>query len=140
MKNLTIYIGTIKKCLDIKNYQKYGDEREKVDFEERTMTSVTELISTISYVDIVTNSAILVKTPSDNFYHLKISSGLKDYLNIVCDNEKNIIPDHPEDDKDIFFERNSLRLCCEVKPKVLALRKAKDEIILDPRTHFGIEN
>jgi len=140
MKNLTLYIGTIKKCLNANDYKKFGDVKKGVAFEERTKTTVTTFEYSIPTTEIVDGSAILVKTESDTMYELKLGHSLKEYLNIICDTGVGEILDHPENDDDIFYDRSSLKIYCEEKAKVLNLRKRKYDMLMDPRIKAGIEN
>ena len=69
MKQRNLVLGTIKKCVDLYGYQKYGEEREIGDFK----TGGLEMGTIHRYVDVYIQKALL----------LKIDSGIYVYLNNI---------------------------------------------------------
>ena len=58
-----IYTGTIKRCLSVSSYDKYGESRFVPDFKLNGMTMGTRE----TYVNVVEENAILVRV-DDNFF------------------------------------------------------------------------
>lgn len=63
MKGKDIYTGTIKKCTNIYNYKKYGDEH----FFEEIRTGHTVIGTTHKYVDIIDEKAVLIKVGESSY-------------------------------------------------------------------------
>lgn len=62
MKNVNVYIGTIKRCLDLNKYNEYGDVRKQVLERERTGTTETITYAIINYTEIIDDQAIIIET------------------------------------------------------------------------------
>lgn len=140
MRNVEIYVGTIKKCLDLENYNKYGDKSEKIGWEERTKTTVTTSYITTNYTKTINDQAILIKTNLDYFYQFKLSNKFKENLKIVFQDPLSAIPTKPDDDSSIFVDENTLIPYYQEQPKTLTLRRLKRDLLQDPRIKTGIEH
>ena len=140
MRNVEIYVGTIKKCLDLENYNKYGDKSEKIGWEERTKTTVTTSCITTNYTKTINDQAILIKTNLDYFYQFKLTNTFKENLKIVFQDPLSAIPTKPDDDSSIFVDENTLIPYYQEQPKTLTLRRLKRDLLQDPRIKTGIEH
>lgn len=63
MKGKDIYTGTIKKCTNIYNYNKYGEEH----FFEEFRAGHTVIGTTHKYVDIIDEKAVLIKVDESRY-------------------------------------------------------------------------
>jgi len=136
MKNVTVYIGAIKKCLYPKAYQKDGDETFIPEFETRT----TKMGYMRKNIEEVNNQAILIKTENNLYYQFKLTNTFIDKTRIIFNNENYALTSKPKHDDDIFVDENSLIPYYEEQPKSLSLRKLKRDILIDPRIKTGINH
>ena len=63
MKSDRVYLGTIKKCTNLFGYERYGDSRYSGDFR----ICSTEVGFMVSYADIVSEQALLIKVNEDKY-------------------------------------------------------------------------
>ena len=78
MKNVTVYIGTIKKCLYPKQYQKDGDITFIPEFESITMQMGYDRKNT----EEIDKQAILIKDEYNHYYQYKLTNSFIDNMKI----------------------------------------------------------
>lgn len=140
MKNLTIYIGTIKKCLDIKNYNKDGDYTFSPDCEISTSCSKMEFGFNRPNTVVINDQAILIENGYGHFYNYKLDNGFIDNLKIILDDGPSIINSKPKHNDELFYDKSSLVPYYEEQPKKLSFRKLRNDLLSDPRIKSGIEH
>lgn len=133
MKNLTVYIGKTKKCLDIKKFEKDGEYTFIPDFEIGSWNSILQMGQSIKNVKTINEQAILIQNQYGHFYNYKINNSLIDNLKIVLDNSRDIIRSIPSKDNEIFYDKESLVPYYSEQPKKLSFRKLKKDLLMDPR-------
>lgn len=140
MKNLTVYIGTIKKCLNLKAYTKDGDYTFISDGEMSTSSSKMVSGYNRPNTKIINDQAIIIENAYGHFYHYKPTNGFIDNLNIILDTKEGFIKSTPKKDDELFFDKDSLIPYYEEQPKKLSFRKLKNDLLLDSRIKTGIEH
>ena len=139
MKNFTVYIGTIKECLDIKNFKKDGDYTFRPFFEMSTSTTSMQFGEEKPNTKTINEQAILIKNQHGHFYNYEITNSFIDNLRIVLDDYRDIISSNPIFDYDLFYDEESLVPYYQEQPKKLSFRKLKKDLLNDPRIKSGIE-
>ena len=129
MKNLTVYVGTIKKCLNLEEYKLNGDET----FITETQHSTIEIGLVECNTTIINKQAILIKNKTNNYYEFKLTNTLLDNINIILGLSKNVISNKPKQNDDIFVDESTLVPYYEKQPKVLSLRNLKNHLLYDLR-------
>lgn len=61
MKNLTVYIGTIQKCMNLEKYKKSGHKRMVTQYRENTQNTEVRYGFIEEYTKPVNKQAILIK-------------------------------------------------------------------------------
>lgn len=117
MKNVVVYIGTIKKVVNFEEYQKYGEVYPTLRL-ERICVSVNR-------------QAILIKDKKDNFYQFNMNGKLF--------NKLHLIQRYPSYVSSQYYDKNTLVPYYSEQPKRLSLRKLKRDLINDPRISIGID-
>lgn len=140
MRNLTVYIGTIKKCLDIKNYKKDGESTFIPEFQIGTSTTSITMGTAKPNVKTINNQAILIENEYGHFYNYELSNGVIDNLKIILDDSSNIINSTPNYNDELFYDEKSLVPYYEEQPKKLSFRKLKNDLLCDSRIKTGIEH
>ena len=135
MKNIVIYVGTIKKCLNYENYLKDGDNTFQPDFQ----INHTQHSFLINNTKIISDQAILIKTKTNNMYRFRINSPILDGIKIYFDIKKYSISNKPNSNHDIFYEENSLKPYYEKQPKKVKIKTLKHNLLNDARIKGGIE-
>lgn len=95
-----IYIGTIKRCLSVSSYDKYGESRFVPNFNNGNMMGSRE-----TYVDVVLENALLVRI-DDNFF-MQIDENPEKGL-FKAKYKKTIISTFPLNDYDLFVDKKTL--------------------------------
>lgn len=92
VNKINVYMGTVKKCLNVYNYNRFGDTRFV------PMCRINSMVegSIASYTEIVSNSQILVKQ-SDELYAYYDES-----------NKMNVLSTKPYVDGDYFVDSDTL--------------------------------
>lgn len=139
MKNLTVYVGTIKRCLDLEGYKRDGDSTFLPDWEMSTGTSTILSGFSKPNTKIVKEQAILIKNKHDNFYEFKLTNTFFDNLKIIF-NLWNCLYNKPWFNDELFYDEKSLVPYYEEQPKKLSFRKLKNDLLCDPRIKTGIEH
>lgn len=140
MQNLTVYIGTIKKCLDIKNYKKDGESTFIPEFEIGTSTTSITMGTAKPNAKTINEQAILIENQYGHFYNYKLNNSFIDNLKIILDDNRNIIKSIPTKDNEIFYNKESLVPYYSEQPKKLSFRKLKKDLLCNPRIKTGIEH
>lgn len=141
MKNVTVYIGTIKKCLDLENYRIHGDNNGRIMVEERTATSASlNRLITAFYTKTINEQAILIKDKNNLYYQYKLTNSFIDNMKIKTKSINSALLGKPLFPDDLFVDENTLIPYYEEQPKSLSLRKLKRDILIDPRIKTGIEH
>lgn len=96
-----IYKGTIKRCLSVSSYDKYGESRFVPDFKINSMMMGT----TERYVDVVETNALLVRI-DDNFF-MKIEEN-PEKGPFKPKFVKTTISTFPINDYDLFVDKKTL--------------------------------
>lgn len=133
MKNAIVYIGTIKKCLNFEEYQKYGEVKPtlQIDREEsKTMAVETHLGEPICVP--INTHAVLIQDKDDNFYQFDMNGKLFHKLHLILR--------YPSYVSNQYYDKNTLVPYYLDQPKRLSLRKLKKDLINDPRIPMGIEH
>lgn len=134
IKNAKAYIGTIKECLDIENYDKHGETTYIKDMELNSIT--------FGYlkpnIKIINNQAILIKNKYNSFYEFKLTNSFFDNIKIIFDSN-NCLYNKPINDGEIFYDETTLVPYYNEQPKVLNLRKLKKDLLQDPRLKIKID-
>lgn len=136
MKNLTVYVGTIKKCLDVKNFKKDGKSTFIPDCEIGSIT----LGFSKPNVKTINEQAILIKNQFGHFYNYRLNNGFIDNLKIILDDSHSIIRSNPNHDNELFYDEESLVPYYDEQPKKLSFRKLRNDLLCDPRIKSGIEH
>lgn len=136
MKNIAVYIGTIKSCLNYDNYKKDGDNTYKPYFE----INHTQFGFLLPNTKIISDQAILIKTKTNNMYRFRINSPILDGLKVLFDMEKHSIPNKPTNNDIIFYEEESLKPYYVEEPKNVSIRRLKRDLLYDARIKGGIEH
>ena len=139
MKNVIVYVGTIKKCLNYRGYKKDGDTSfVPLDC---ISTNTTKIVSGIekSNVETINDQAILIKHSNNHFYEFKLTNTFKENLKIIFGDLDSAIKLEPESDGDLFLGREAFPYY-EEQPKRLSLRKLRMDLLMDPRIKSGIEH
>lgn len=140
MKNLTVYIGTTKKCLDIKNLKKDGEYTFIPHFEISSCHSSMQMGHSKRNVITINEQAILIQNQYGHFYNYKLNNNFIDNLKIILDDSRNIIRSTPSKNDEIFYDKESLVPYYNEQPKKLSFRKIKNDLLMDPRIKTGIEH
>jgi len=135
MKNVTVYIGTIKKCLYPKQYQKDGEITFIPEFESITMQMGYDRKNT----EEIDKQAILIKDGYNHYYQYKLTNSFIDNMKIRIKNVNSALLGKPLFKDDLFVDEKTLIPYYDEQPKSLSLRKLKRDIIMDPRIKSGIE-
>ena len=118
MKNVVVYIGTIKKGVNFEEYQKYGEVYPTLRLERICVP--------------VNRQAILIKDKNDNFYQFDMTGKLFHKLHLILR--------YPSYVSNQYYDKNTLVPYYLDQPKRLSLRKLKKDLINDPRIPMGIEH
>ena len=140
MKNITVYIGTTKKCLDVKNFKKDGEYTFIPDFEISSSRSSMQMGHARRNIITINEQAILIENQYGNFYNYKLTNNFIDNLKIILDDSRNIIRSTPSKNDEIFYDKESLVPYYSEQPKKLTFRKLKNDLLIDPRIKTGIEH
>lgn len=133
MKNAVVYIGTIKKCLNFEDYQKYGEVKPTLQLDrEESKTMVVENHLDDSICVPINRQAVLIKDKNDNFYQFDMNGKLFHRLHLVLK--------YPSYVSNQYYDKNTLVPYYSEQPKRLSLRKLKKDLINDPRISIGIEH
>ena len=136
MKNLTVYVGTIKRVLDLYHYNKHGEETCISIIETKT-SKIAEVQRNTKDIN---KQAILIKTKSDHIYQFKLSNTFKDNMRIIFDLDKYAIPNKPKEENEIFYDEETLVPYYNEQPKRLNLRKLRKDLLFDARIKTGIDH
>ena len=140
MKNLTVYIGKTKKCLDIKKFEKDGDYTFIPHFEISSSRSSMQMGESRRNIVTINEQAILIENQYGHFYNYKLTNSFIDNLKIILDDSRNIIKSTPSKNDEIFYDKESLVPYYSEQPKKLSFRKLKNDLLIDPRIKTGIEH
>lgn len=102
MDKSNVYIGTIKRCLDVEKYKEYGEEYEFPQFEIGSMKIGTILPT----VNIYNNQAILIKT-SKGYVELQDVYGL--FAKKRIEKNKWIISNEPQKNGELFVDELTVK-------------------------------
>ena len=76
MKQKDIYVGTIKKCINVENYNRYGERQFEGDCQVGSVT-----LGHINYwAEIAIENAVLIKTKKNNYVLLNNIETLKERI------------------------------------------------------------
>lgn len=117
MKGKDIYTGTIKKCTDLYNYNKYGEEHYVADFR----LGHSEIGTLHKYVDVIDEKVVLIKINEGSYIEPSVIRS-KFFLNLGIYNslamgtspcidgetfvdEKTLEPLFKDDEEDISIEQ-----------------------------------
>lgn len=134
MKNLTVYVGTVKRCLDLENYKKDGDSTFIPDCEFGSIQMGFAKPNT----ETINNQAILIQK-NNHFYEFKITNTFFDNFKIIFD-LGNCMWSKPYNNGDLFCVKETLTPYYEEQPKKLSFRKLKQDLLYDSRIKTGIEH
>ena len=139
MKNIKVYVGTIKQCLDYNGYKKDGDTSFIPT--ECYGTSISKTIAGFRRYNIVivNDQAIIIEDNDQNFYEFKLTNTFIENIKIVFKNPNSRLKLYPEKDGDIFMDKTLTKYYDE-QPKTLSLRKLKKDLLMDSRIKTGIEH
>ena len=100
MRKVDILIGTIKRCDDIKNYQKYGESQyiKETDFDDISFGVIE------SYTTNITNQAILIRYDNERFIWLNSLNHEENDLIIAGKLPVKILKTEPKKDNDLFVD------------------------------------
>lgn len=134
MNRCDIYVGVVKKCLDVKNYKKYGENYFIKEFKTKSMTIGQELPTVSVYND----EAILIKT-SNGYVDIYNVDGL--FAEKRIEKNKCIMPIEPSYDGQLFVDESSLLpYYLDKTNKKIHVKKIKKDLYLDSRIKGGIEH
>lgn len=137
LKNCDVYVGTIKKCDDFYNYEKYGEKKE---YYELIVGSI-RFGEVRQYVTKVDEQAILIKVNDDQYVWIKSLTNFVDEVLVDLGIAINTIKTFPTEDDELFVDRSTLVPYFEnFRDQKLKVKKLKREVLLDPRIKCGIEN
>ena len=139
MKNIKVYIGTIKLCLDINDYKKDGNSSFVPTECYGASKSKTIAGFRKPNVNIINNQAILIQDKNHNFYEFKLTNTFIENLKIVFKDPGSRIKLLPEKNGDIFID-SKLTEYYDKQPKTLSLRKLRKDLLMDSRIKTGIEH
>lgn len=130
MNKNDIYVGTIKKCLDLDKYKKYGksflEPMSKPDLNSTIIVHIEQAIlikTTHGYVRIEDLGRLFVNT--------KLKYELFDY----------ILFDEPEQSGDLFVDNSTLIPYYNEKVDTyISVKTLKKQLLLDSRIKGGIEH
>lgn len=135
MNKSDIYVGTIKRCIDIENYKKFGEEYSIPEVKISSM----ELGILMPTIDIVSEGVVLVKTSKG---YIK----LRDIYGLFVDNRldkgkiKRVLPIEPVENFDLYVDEESLKpYYTEALEEKIKVKNLKDEVLYDCRIKCGIE-
>ena len=133
MKNIIVYVGTIKKCLNINEYKKYGDKKWTLLLsKEETNTTTAEFgIETPLAIPINEQAILIEKNGSKYEFKNNVLSKLVIYLDLYWFS----ILKKPLFDNDYFYDEKTLIPYYENQPKRINLRKLRTDIKNNPIYH-----
>lgn len=98
MKNYDVYVGTIRKCINVDGYKKYGNINNKIN-----EYNDGEVFARVYEAD-----AILLKAKNGYVWLKDVTNAVEETLTELGVFNK-ALPDYPLNDDDLFVEINSLR-------------------------------
>lgn len=104
MKNVTVYIGTIKKCLNYERYKKDGKESYMPDCQIGSL----EMGFTYRNTKEINTQAILIKSKNNQYHQFKLNNTLLDNIRIVFNCKSSSLTEQPDDDYSIFVDETTL--------------------------------
>jgi len=136
MKNITVYVGTIKKCL---NYERYKKDGERSYIPDCKIGSL-EMGFSCRNTEEINNQAILIKSKDNQYHQFKLTNTLLDNIKIVFNSKSSSLTEQPNDDYGTFVDEKTLIPYYKNQPKSLSLRKLKRDVLMDPRIKTRIEH
>ena len=98
MKNYDVYVGTIRKCINVDGYKKYGNINNEIN-----EYNDGEVFARVYEAD-----AILLKAKNGYVWLKDVTNAVEETLTELGVFNK-ALPDYPLNDDDLFVEINSLR-------------------------------
>ena len=105
MKQEDIYVGTIKKCINVEKYNRYGERQFEGDCQVGSVT-----LGHINYwAEVSIENAVLIKTKKNNYILLNNIENLKERLLTDLGYEVYPLKTYPSRDGQYFVDKNSLQ-------------------------------
>lgn len=122
-----VYVGKIKKCLNLYNYNLYGDERYIGDFE---IGHGIEVGTLHKYTEVLNDEAILIKIADNQYVCIDDLNGVLDEFLLNLGLSANILGDFPISDNSYFVSELRPYFIEEVNDKVSvkSLKKERKKI------------
>jgi len=105
MKKSNIYIGTVKQCNDMYWYERRGEKYFEGDF----IIGYTISGRMRSYVDVITDKAILIKVSENSYVWFDLSNTIKDRILMGLGIAVNVINNKPHYDREYFVDESTLK-------------------------------
>lgn len=108
-----IFIGTVKQCTNVYNYEKYGEKRYVGDF----IIGKTEVGRLEEYTKVIKENAILIKKKENEYIWVDSLTKLTDKVLASIGISTKTIYTYPTKDNDLFVDANTLVPCLENENK-----------------------
>ena len=116
-KKEDIYIGKIKKCINLYNYMLYGDERYIPDFK---INHNMEIGTLHKYTEVLKEEAILIKIDNNQYVSIDNLNDVLDEFLLNLGLSSHIITDYPISDNSQFVS--------ELRPYFIEKETINDKI------------
>lgn len=131
-----IYVGAVKRCINIEKYKMHGEKYNKPEYRINSMV-VGTIIPT---VDIINKEEVLIKT-SKGYIRLIDIYGLFTDARLEKGKINSILLIKPVENGDLFVDEKSLQpYYTEALEEKIRVKKLRDEVLYDCRIKKGIEH
>ena len=132
----SLYVGTIRTCINKELYDRYGEIYYEGSYDKK-MIEFNKIRHNVKTID---TSAIVVKTYDGKYVLLRdINKSYKTRLLAELGLFPREIKTFPEEDGDIFVEEESL-IKYETEEENMSLKRINRQLLFDSRIKGGIEN
>lgn len=105
MKKSNVFIGTVKQCKNIYWYERRGEKYFDGDF----IIGRTTFGKMRSYVDEISDKAILIKVSEDKYIWFDLVDTIKDRILLNLGIAVNVIGNKPHFDKEYYVDETTLK-------------------------------
>ena len=121
MKSGNVFVGTVKKCEDLYNYKKYGDEHYAAEF----IVGKTEIGTIHKYVDVIDEEAVLVKIEDENYVCIDMINNKIDEFLLNLGMSDKTINTIPTKEKRLFVDKDTIEPYFKNQNKNVSVKKIK---------------
>ena len=126
MKSRDVFFGTIKKCEDLYNYKKYGDEHYTAEL----IIGKTEIGTTHKYADVIDEEAVLVKIDDENYMWIDMIDNKLDEFLLNLGISYKTISTTPTKENRLFVDEDTIEPYFKNQNKNISVKKFKSIVSL----------